>query len=635
MADQKSITVLALGSGILNLTGLGLGYLYQKRWIRWGIHIGISLVLLTIAILTNASQLPYIWIPAFVLWIFWMAFDGWRLGRDLSPDQSAFKIDFAENRPWLLVAIPGALLILVWGALTGYYFLGKNQYQRGLEAYRDADCEKAVKHLKRVTTLYELTFNPEIASADDRLLECDILLAAEQSFQEGTFKDAIQGYQDYLEIDSDFLLTSYTENAIADSYLGWAKALMAEDDFQEAIDKFQLVLDQYPDSDAVDQIPEPLAESYLARSLQLWQSEKWEGAILYAATALEDYPDTPAGQQAEDQIAEIYLDWAGNLQSYQVYSQALENVELVIEVYSGTKAAEDAPGMAAEIYFEWASFLEETNYYQESIEKYQTLRREYPDFYSSSEINDCIKDCYLNWGSHSREIGLFNRALEIYQEFEKDYSQQARTEGVRELMVETKLEWAESLIEDQEFTQAMDKYTEIKETTSSEDLIATAEEGYQEALLGLGHDQGSEGSKIISETFKSACDGEPATSPAIGILEDDPARALSCTSEIRLDASVIAKYPGHFQYVVDKSEGYSTVQSCPYQAGHTLIRQQQYWVITLRSTISGNVYTSKKFYGSMPEKCQATEWFSGSTKYKYGTDPSMTEVMNWLNAYFQ
>jgi tetratricopeptide (TPR) repeat protein len=635
MTDQSSTKNLALGLGLINLSGLGLGYVYQKRWRRWGIHLAVTLGLLAAAYLTNASQMPFIWLPVLILWVCWMGFDGWRLGRNLPPEQRLFQISFTEKQPWLLLVIPGILLSLVGGALAGYYFLGQNQYQLGLKAYQDSDCQTAISHFKRVTTLYELTFSSKIEASDAHLLECETLLAGDRAYQDGQFEEAIQHYQEYLDIDSDFLLTSYTEEALAESYYSWANDLMAEQDYLGAIDKFLLILEGYPDTDPADQVPAPLAESYLEQSAQFWESDKWEAAINHASIPLQEYPDTPAGKQAAEQLPEIYLDWAVNLQGYEVFSQALDKVTLVLEDFPDSRVAENAPGLAAEIYYDWASFLQGADYYQESIEKYQILLDEYSDFYSPSNIKGAIKACYLGWGLHSREIGSYNNALDTYQEFRKNYPQEATTANVDKLITETHLEWGENLAENGKFTQAMDKFTEIKESTSDPDLIAAAEEGYQEALWGLSHDQGSVGSQILQETYKTACDGEPALSPAVGITEDEPARAYSCTSEIKLEGNLTAEYPGHFKYVVDKSEGTTTVQSCKYQAGHTLIRQQLYWVITVRSTITGNVYTTHKFYGSQPEKCQPTEYFSSSTKYKYGTEPSMTEVINWLTSFFQ
>jgi len=590
MTSEPSTKNLPIGLGILNLTGLGLGYLYQKKWLRWGIHLIITIGLLAGAFFTNASGMPHIWLPLFGLWLAWMGFDGWRLGRKLPPEQRLFTLGFTEKQPWLLLVIPAILFGLTAAGLAGYYLLGQKEFQRGQEAYQDADCSTAVTHFQQVTTLFELTFNPQISAADDRLTECEVLLSADLAFQEGKFKDAIQSYQDYLEIDSEYLLISYTEEALATSFFGWAGDLMTDKDYPKAIDIYLLILDDYPDTTTADQVAPLLANAYLKQSTQLWESEKWQTAIAIAAIPLKDYPDTPAGKDAAEQIAGIYYDWASSLQK--------------------------------------------TNKFQESIEKYEIILKDYPSVYPAADIKGNIKSSYLAWGEYSRDISLFDEALEIYQIFQEEYPQDSQAADIAQLVLETHLEWGKSLIQESQFTQSMDKYTEIKDLTSDEEVLAASEEGYQEALWGLSQDTGEQGQQILNEAYKTACAGDPAPSPAVGLAKDEPPKARPC-SGVHLEQDLAAKYPGHFQYVVIESDGYETVQTCKYVGGRSLVRQRQYWLVTVRSTITGNIYTSRKFYGSEPEKCQPSEWFSGITKYKYGTEPSDTEVETWLAGLLQ
>jgi tetratricopeptide (TPR) repeat protein len=635
MADQTGNKNLAIGLGLLNLTGLGLGYLYQKQWKRWGIHFALTILLVAVAILTNASRLPFLWLPLFGLWLCWMGFDGWRLGQKHSPEQSLFPLNLPDKLGWLVFAVPAVLVILVGAGLVGYYFLGQSEYNRGIRAHRVADCQSAVKHFRRVSSLYELTFNPWIAVADELLAECEVLLAGDQAYQDGLYEEAIQHYQDYLMIDSDTLLFSYTDGALAASYFGWAADLMAGEDYQEAIENYLIILEEYPDTETADEVPGPLAESYLMLSAQLWESRDWEDAIAAALVPKEDYPDTSAGERAPEQIAEIYIDWAEGLKEDKQYSQAVDNINRVLDEYPDTQAAENLSDLSAELYYGWAGYLQETNAFEESIEKYEILLKDFPQAYNAAEINNEIKSAYMAWGKQSREISLFRRAVEIYKRFQDDYPQESRSENIPDLILQTQLEWADDLLQDKKFTQAMDKYTEIKDLTEDPEIIATAEEGYQSALWDLSQDQGSDGQDIIDAAFKTACAGEAAASPAVGLEEDQPAKARSCSSDLKLDQALMPKYPGQFQYVVSKTEGNETIQSCPYQQGHTLIRQKQYYLITVRRTTTGNIYTTKKFYGSEPEKCLRTEWFSSSTKYKYGTKPSLSEVIIWLEGLFR
>ncbi|MCJ7716860.1 MAG: hypothetical protein MUO54_10125, partial [Anaerolineales bacterium] len=234
-----------------------------------------------------------------------------------------------------------------------------------------------------------------------------------------------------------------------------------------------------------------------------------------------------------------------------------------------------------------------------------------------------------------RESDNYSTAILKYETFQEKYPEISQTLNIPQLILETQLEWGKHLAQQGEFSQALEIFTEIIELAVEPEEIEAAETGYQNTLLGLSNDTGSEGQQIISDAFKTACNREPAASPAVGIADDEPARGRSCSSEIKLDKDQIAEYPGHFKYVFFLSDGTETVQSCPFEQGHTLIRQRQYLLVTVRKTSTGGVYSTKKLYGSEPPKCEQTEWFYGPTAYKTGSKPSISEVNIWLNGFLR
>ncbi|MDN5855670.1 MAG: hypothetical protein L0K86_23080 [Actinomycetia bacterium] len=62
-----------IGAGLLNLTGLGLGYAYLGRWWRQALHIVITAGLVVIAFATGAAALPWVWVAVAIGWL-------WRRG---------------------------------------------------------------------------------------------------------------------------------------------------------------------------------------------------------------------------------------------------------------------------------------------------------------------------------------------------------------------------------------------------------------------------------------------------------------------------------------------------------------------------------------------------------------------------
>lgn len=676
MNPPRNPNTQAIAVGLLNLSGLGLGYLVIRSWVRWGIHILVTIVLLVGAFLTNASRLPLVWIPAIGLWLIWMAFDGWRQARKLSPDEGRVVGVLSGQNRWLLVAAAIMLLVLEAAGFVVYSTLGESEFQQGMTAYREAKCEGARTHFERVTTLFELTFSPIVERADTRLSECDVLLAADTAYHEGRYEEAIQQYQKYLALESEETLIAYAENALAQSYFNWATDLLAEDEYEAAVDKYSIVVEEYPHSSAADAVDDPLSEAYfdwatelsaegdyqaaiqrysivlkeyphtsaakavddplseayLLWSAQLWDSQNYQEAVQSARTLLDDYPDTPSGKKAPDQIVQMYYDWADDLQDGGSYEQAVEKSLIILDEFPRTAAAETARVLTANIYHEWANSLMEMGEYQDSIEIYNLILAEYDETLTGQDINEDIKDAHLAWATQLRQADEYEHAIAQYQTLQDEYPQTIAPEESSELIMETLLEWGEDLYQQAEFAQSMEKYSEAEALTEDPDLIQAAQDGYEEALLGLSRDEGPDGERIIQEAFSAACDGKPAASPAVGFDEEADGKALSCTSGLTIPQDLRPDYPGHFRFVVSREDGSNTVQTCRYQAQHKLIRQRLYWTITLRSAATGGIYTTKTFYGSPPPKCEQVESFSGPTKYKSGSEPSSAELKAWLES---
>ena len=637
MNNEKTPDMFAIFLGLLNLSGFGLGYLFQKLWVRWGIHLSITLALLAAAMLTNASKLPILWIAIFSLWLLWMAFDSWRQSRKFTAEQGLFRINLPDKWGWLLIALPVLLLGLEGVGLAGYGISGQKEFQRGLEAYYEVDCETAIEHFNQVTTLYELTLSSNPSSADAYLQVCDMLLPAEHAYEEGNYEDAIQLYQEFLGVYAEKHLISHAQDIQAKSYFEWASDLRKDQYYQEAINKYSVILEEYPNSQSASQVAAPLAESHLMLSTQLWKAKDYQEAIQQARIPLEEYPNTPSGNEAPDQLAQIYYDWAVDLKSQGRFAESVENILTVLDEFPDTEAGISASTLSAEIYYDWAAYLLETGAYQDSIAKFEIILNQYSAVLQKKTIEGDINTAYLEWAANLRSMGSYQIAITRYQTLLEEYPGTTTPTKISALILETHLEWGDHLFEKTEFSKAMDKFTEVNELTTDPDFIQAAENGYEKALWGLSQDDGPAGDQIVKDTYASACNGDPALSPAIGLAEEEPGKALSCRSgfTLTLPQDLKAAYPGHFQFVVSREEGTKTVQTCKYQSGYSVVRQQNYWTVTVRSTITGRVYSSKTFYGSQPEKCDTVEIFFSSVKYKTGSTPSLADVIAWLEMLFR
>lgn len=85
---------------------------------------------------------------------------------------------------------------------------------------------------------------------------------------------------------------------------------------------------------------------------------------------------------------------------------------------------------------------------------------------------------------------------------------------------------------------------------------------------------------------------------------------------------------------VGKSTDY-LVESCPYTSGHSIQRRRYVTPVRIVDPIGRLTVAAGKLYGSVPETCPYSEWFSSSTKYYYGDYPTTAALVGWLKTYLK
>ncbi|MFI7273279.1 hypothetical protein [Streptomyces sp. NPDC049879] len=115
--DQR----LALTAALLNLSGLGLGHLYLRRWWHVLPSLLLTAALLAMALPVTADGVSGRWVALYAAGVLLLAADAWRLARPAGP----------ERRPLLAPVVAGVLLLAIpAGAVV---FFGDAQ-RRALES---------------------------------------------------------------------------------------------------------------------------------------------------------------------------------------------------------------------------------------------------------------------------------------------------------------------------------------------------------------------------------------------------------------------------------------------------------------------------------------------------------------------
>ena len=634
---SRGSLAFSFAAALLNLTGLGLGYLYTRARIRWLIHFLITVGLLVAAYFTNATAAPLFVLVIAGLWLTWMALDGWRCAR-----RPAQAVPVPTPRWWSLVLIAVLLLGLEAAGIWGYITLGQQEYIAGATAYRMGDCRTAVGHFSRATTLYRLALGPTIFTADDELAACSLLVQADDALEQGDYAEATAGYETYLARYPAGPLLIPTREEAAKAYSEWAADLEAGGDYAEAVEKYQVVLSDYPHTEAGKTAAEQVARTYMAWGDALQEAEAYDEAVAKYLIVLNEYPDTSAAEEAPGHLAVAYMGWAAALRQEARYAEAIARYQAALDQGPSTEVGREITEAMAEAYAEWGDALREEGSYEEAIERYETVLNDYRATAAARRIRPAVAEAYVLWADQASKEGKFEDAAARYQVVLDRYASLPVAAEAREGAAAALVGWAAQLSEEGKFTAAMEKFTQAQELTDNPDVTAAAEEGYNQALWGLSQDSTGEGREVLQQALEEVCAGHPASSPAVGLAEEEPGKALVCGgSDLNLPAELRAAKPGHFRYVVSVEEGASTVERCDYThlgctgwfcpTTNVLVRQREWWRVRVRDTRTARVVADRTFYGPYPRACQQTETFSGYEKYVTGGPPSTSDVLGWLS----
>ena len=244
---------------LLNLTGLGLGYLYLRRRLRAAACLVIVALMVVVAFTNDASGRPWLWRILAAAWALATAADAWGVARHLP--RPGTRVQW--QRPVVLGAV--AVLAIVAGH-TGYAAAARATYAAGLEAQGRADCSDAVRSFDALTGPYELTLSRDVPVAALRRAECTTFLGAEQSERAGAHAEAVAAYRSFRRDHAGSLLEPFAQAGTRRALQAWAVALRGAGDLDGAIVRYGELLQDLGGDPRTPQVREDLAATHVERA---------------------------------------------------------------------------------------------------------------------------------------------------------------------------------------------------------------------------------------------------------------------------------------------------------------------------------------------------------------------------------
>lgn len=249
----------AVAALLLNLTGLGLGYLYLRSWLRATACLVIVALMVVVAFANDASSSPWLWRILAATWAVATAADAWAVA-------SRFPRP-ATRSQWLRpVALGFVAVLVIVGGHVGYAGAARATYASGLAAQGRADCAEANRAFDALTGPYELTLSRDVPAAVLRRAECTDFIGAEQAERAGALAGAVAAYQTFRRDHAGSPLEPFAREGTRRALLALAVALRGAGDRDGAIARYRELLQELGSEPGAAQVREDLAATHVERA---------------------------------------------------------------------------------------------------------------------------------------------------------------------------------------------------------------------------------------------------------------------------------------------------------------------------------------------------------------------------------
>ncbi|MBN1937647.1 MAG: tetratricopeptide repeat protein [Anaerolineae bacterium] len=375
---------------------------------------------------------------------------------------------------------------------------------------------------------------------------------------------------------------------------------------------------------------EAVARAMYRWGIDLYDAQDYENAALKFKTVIDEYALSQAITDTRGAAARTYLAWGDVLSSTAQYEDAVDAYDYAKLVDPLGEYAGQATDSAAAVYLAWADSLYAAKTYSSAISKYALVYTNYPASVHVNAAYQGVIACYNDWADALRQQGKYDDAIAKYQAIITGFPSSPSAGAARIAIGKTYNLWGASLHTQKKYGDAMAKFAQAWQATSDADVVAAAQKGYNDALWAIARLTDATGKAIIDAALTTACQGQAAASPAVGLAAEEAGKARCNKTLFSLPADLSATMPAHFRYAVCVTSGANELQRCSYTGGRTLVRQQIWWKVTVRNAKTGAWITENTFYGSTPGSCPFSRYFSRTVDYMSGGSPSADSAINWL-----
>ena len=343
------------------------------------------------------------------------------------------------------------------------------------------------------------------------------------------------------------------------------------------------------------------------------------------------YPDS----SKMDVVANIGIDanimWWKELMNQDQYENGLEKIYAAENNFSvqSRDRREELDAAYSTHYLAWGNYLRLLKNYKNAIAKYEFILLNYSE---SNEYIDAYEGAalaHLNLAKQLIEQKEYKKAVFQLLKVLDNFSKSDIVGEAEKLLPDVYLDWGRCLVDQSHYLLALEKIALSKDYTSINSKIQLADEEYKQTVILLAKDDGEDGQKVLKEAFSQVQKGEIPTHPSVGLLTEEPGKALGYSL---IPAELIADTPGSLRYYVKGSQDTRLVDFCIYEGNYGILRYQRFLEVEVIKIATGKQLTKRTFYGPSPAACPQKIYMGGLVRPQdiFGDHPSAEIIVEWL-----
>jgi tetratricopeptide (TPR) repeat protein len=362
---------------------------------------------------------------------------------------------------------------------------------------------------------------------------------------------------------------------------------------------------------------------------QAVEAKNWEQAFSIAQEYQSTYPAGVFAKSISEQSPKILSTWAAELIANHNYTAAIGKLKQLLETYPNAPSAQTAPDTILQTYVLWAKGLSDKQGYKDAESTLKSALDYFKaDQARSEQIKQGLVNLYVAWGDNQAQLGDIDNAIITYQKAGEIYPGSV---DVDLLIARANLQKAIEISKTKNFNKALEKVKEIFDAAQAENIKAEANAARDIVLKAYAASNAPQATDQLAAAISMTCQGQRPELPIFG-LDPEKVRFGFANPFVQLAPELTAVKPGELHYVICTTETEETIQKCPYQGNHFVLRIRYAWQTTLYDMLTGEVYDTATVNGADPKACPPVAYLlAGSkTSKSYGPRPTSDQLVAWL-----